>query len=189
MTALCSYFSHYSGPHRGAGDRIEQVHARDDVRFKCLVERYQQEIFAFTHALTGDEQEADILAQRIFVRAYEDSPPPDASMAISTWLYRLALEEFVLQSRVNGLRRVLQAFPAALVARSLPTNEQSAIRKGLRTLSAKAMALLVLREVAHQSVPELAQIAGCDVLEIRAQLLNARRALSTALRQVDSGGV
>jgi DNA-directed RNA polymerase specialized sigma24 family protein len=116
-------------------------------------------------------------------------------MPIATWLYRLAFEEYVLQNRLNALRRTLQAFQGAFVPRTgkrtetttcVQTGGQRAIREGLQALSAKAKILLLLREVAHQPLSELAQITGCDVNEIRKQLLKARRDLSLALQQMES---
>ncbi len=60
MPALCSYFSECSRRQRGAVDLIERVRAHDEVAFRKLVERYQSDIFAFTRAVTGDENEADL---------------------------------------------------------------------------------------------------------------------------------
>ena len=195
MPALCRYFSECSRRQRGAVDQIERVRAHDEVAFRRLVERYQSDIFAFTRAVTGDANEADTLAQKIFVRAYRASSPRDTSMAITTWMYRLAFEECVLEGRIKGLRRTLQALWAAFVPQSAKSTEitrcaqvggNSAIREGLQALSVRARMLLLLREVAHQSVSELAQITGYDVNVIREQLLRARRDLSTALRQMES---
>jgi RNA polymerase sigma factor (sigma-70 family) len=195
MPALCSYFSECSRRQRGAVDLIERVRAHDEVAFRKLVERYQSDIFAFTRAVTGDENEADALAQKIFVRAYRDSSPRDTSMAITTWMYRLTFEECVLQGRIKGLKRTLQALRAAFVPRTAKSTEttrcvqiggNSTIREGLQALSVGARVLLLLREFAHQSVSELAQITGYDVNVIREQLLRARRDLSTALRQMES---
>jgi RNA polymerase sigma-70 factor, ECF subfamily len=195
MPALCRYFSECSRRQRGAVDLIGRVRTHDEVAFRSLVERHQSEILAFTRAVTGDENEADNLAKNIFVRAYRDSSPRDASMAITTWLYRLTFEECVLQSRIKGLRTTLQALRAAFVPRSAKSTEitrctqiggNSAIREGLQALSVRARMLLLLREVAHQSVSELAQITGCDENAIRKQLLKARRDLSRALQQMES---
>jgi RNA polymerase sigma-70 factor (ECF subfamily) len=185
-------------PIAGAVDLIERVRSHDEVAFRSLVETYQSEIFAFTRAVTGDENEADNLAQKIFVRAYRDPGPRDASMAVTTWLYRLTFEECVVESRLNTLRRALQALQATFVSRtgghadtttSAQANRQTAIRDALQVLSPKARVLLLLREVAHQSVSELAQIIGCDARSIRKQLLKARCCLSIALQHMESRGV
>ena len=195
MPALCSYFRECCRRQRGAVDLMGRVRTHDEVAFRGLVESYQSEIFALTRAVTRDENEADNLARKIFVRAYRDSRPRDASMAITTWLYRLAFEECVLPSRIKGLRRTLEAFPAVFAPRTAKTTEttrcmqiggNSAMREGLQALSLRARMLLLLREVAHQSVSELAQITGYDVNVIREQLFKARRDLSTALRQMES---
>ena len=195
MAALCNYFRECSRRQRGAVDLMGRVPTHDEVTFKTLVERYQSEISAFTRAVTEDEYEADTLAQKIFVRAFRDSSPHDASMAKTTWMYRLAFEECVLQGKIRGLRRTLQALRAAFLPRTAKsagttgcgqTGGNSAIREGLLALSVRARVLLLLREVAHQSVSELVQITGYDVNVIREQLFRARRDLSATLRQMES---
>lgn len=165
----------------------------DEVAFRSLLERFQPGIFAFTLALTGDENAADSLAQKVFVRAYRALRPRDASMASATSLYRLAFEECVLQSRTEGLRRTLQRCWAIFVPHTASTaaatgeltGGRAALREGLQALSAKARILLLLTEVAQQSVSELAQITGSEEVVIRKELLKARRDLSMALRQIE----
>lgn len=196
MPALRRYFRECSRRRRGAVDLIGRVRTHDEVSFRTLVERYQSEIVAFTRAVTGDENEADTLAQNIFVRAYRDSSPHETSMANTTWIYRLAFQECVLQGRIKVLRRTLQALRAAFLPPRTPKSTEttgctqiggnSAMREGLQALSLRARMLLLLREVAHQSVSELAQITGYDVNVIREQLFKARHDLSTALRQMES---
>lgn len=166
---------------------MKRVRAHDEVAFRSLVEQYQSPIFSFTYAVTGDRAEADELAQKIFARAYRDSGPGDASIPASTWLYRMAFEECVLQSRIHTLKRIWNvvqnvfARPRVKSAKITPwadnSSRRSAILKDLRSLPPRARILLSLREVADQSVSELAQITGTGADVIKEQLLAARRKL------------
>lgn len=187
MQVLCSYFHECSGTRKDAVELMKRVHAHDEVAFRSLVEQYQSPIFSFTYAATGDINEADELAQKVFVRAYRDSGSGDTSIPVSIWLYRMAFEECVLQSRIHTLKKIAKAVQNAFARRKPKSAEvapcagsrgqQPAILDDLRVLSPKARILLLLREVAHQSVSELTQITGADANVIRKQLFAARRKL------------
>ncbi|HJT70787.1 MAG TPA: RNA polymerase sigma factor [Terriglobales bacterium] len=187
MSALCSYLHGCSGTSKGGTDLIQRVRAHDEIAFRSLVEQYQSEIFAFTYALTGDQEEADQLAQKIFVRAYRDSRPGATFTTLRVWLYRLAFEECVLHGRSNALKskvkRVFARAQPSTKAQGASQPRRATVRKSLEMLSPRARILLLLREVAHQSVSEVAQITGADVNVVKKELLNARLSLSVALEQ------
>lgn len=75
MPVLCSYSHGCSGTPTGATGSGGDVRAHDEALFRGLDEQYRSEIFAFTYSLSGDRNQADELAQRIFARAYRDSRP------------------------------------------------------------------------------------------------------------------
>ena len=185
MPALCSYFHECSEAHdgslHGGAPLMQRVGARDDVAFRSLVEQYQSLIYSFAYALTGNRDEADELAQKVFVRAYRDSAGSNRSMPVLTWLYRMALEECLFQERVQAPKRIAAAIRSVFV-RSTGNAEDSSqrikLRKALKTLSPKARVVLLLREVAGQSVSDLVQITGDDATTIRKQLVSARQRLA-----------
>lgn len=196
MPALCSYFHGSSGTQNEplhAADLRNCVRAHDEVTFRSLVEQYQSPIFLFTYAVTGDKDKADELAQKAFVRAYRDLKRGDASTPVSAWLYRMAFEECVLQSRIDTLKKMAKTVQNVFARRRAKSAEVSpcadssgqrpAIVEYLRVLSPRARILLSLREVAHQSVSELAQITGADANVIRKQLLTARRKLLNTVQR------
>ncbi len=176
-------------------ERNCQAPAGGDSAFRVLVESYESEILAFTRALTRDEDEAESVAQMVFVRAYRSFHGRDASTPVAAWLYRLAFREAVLQIRIARFREALRRLKVTFAwlstgytetAEMARKNNGGGIHLGLLALPAKRRALLVLREVAHRSVPELAQIAGCEEDVVRERLYKARHDLSVALLKTRS---
>jgi RNA polymerase sigma-70 factor (ECF subfamily) len=160
---------------------MKRVGARDEVAFRSLVEQYQSLIYSFTYALTGDINEADELGQKVFVRAYRDSARSNRTMPILTWLYRMSLEECMFQERIRTPKRIAAAIHKVFVRPSTDnakcSNQRIEIWKALKTLSLKARIVLLLREVAGQSVSDLVQITGDDAMTVRRQLISARQQL------------
>jgi RNA polymerase sigma factor (sigma-70 family) len=170
-------------------DRTDGARVDGESAFRGLVDRCHSDILAVTRALTQNENETE-LAQKIFVRAYQNLGRRDESLPMTTWLYQLVFRECVFYSRVTRFRRLLHSIQIASAWESgkymntgggSQGTKKSAILAGLQALSAKARVLLLLREVAHRSVSELAQIVGHEESVVRRSLLTARHNLLLAL--------
>lgn len=59
----------------------------EQVAFEALFERYYEPVYRLLYRLVGDE--ADDLAQEVFLRLYR-RPPPVAGARLGAWLYRTA---------------------------------------------------------------------------------------------------
>lgn len=70
---------------------IRQVCAGDIDRYGLLVERYRVGLVIHCDRLLGDRDEAEDVAQKAFIKAYEKLAEFDSDKArYSTWLYRIA---------------------------------------------------------------------------------------------------
>ena len=70
---------------------IAAVQAGDIEQYANLVERYQAGLIIHCDRLARDRAEAEDLAQKAFIKAYEQLPSFDPTRArFSTWLYRIA---------------------------------------------------------------------------------------------------
>ncbi|HJQ09040.1 MAG TPA: sigma-70 family RNA polymerase sigma factor [Candidatus Saccharimonadales bacterium] len=72
-------------------DIIRQVRAGDIDQYSQLVERYQVGLIIHCDRLLSDRDEAEDVAQKAFIKAYEKLASFDSDKArYSTWLYRIA---------------------------------------------------------------------------------------------------
>lgn len=70
---------------------IRQICAGDIDQYGQLVERYQVGLIIHCDRLLGDRDEAEDVAQKAFIKAYEKLSSFDGDKArYSTWLYRIA---------------------------------------------------------------------------------------------------
>lgn len=70
---------------------IRQVCAGDIDQYGLLVERYHIGLIIYCDRLLGDRDEAEDVAQKAFIKAYEKLDSFDGDKArYSTWLYRIA---------------------------------------------------------------------------------------------------
>lgn len=86
---------------------IKAICAGDHDQYAGLVERYQVGLIIYCERFVGDRFEAEDIAQKAFIKAYEKLPVFDSAKArFSTWLYRIAYNE-----AIDHLRKIKRAKP------------------------------------------------------------------------------
>lgn len=71
-------------------DLIDQILDGKSQNYRVLVERYSPMVFHVVRRFEQDDDEAEELAQQIFVKAYEKLDSYNKESKFSTWLYSLA---------------------------------------------------------------------------------------------------
>src|SRR5947208_6998040 len=83
---------------------------RDDEpgAFEELVARYQQRLVGIMHHLVGNLQEAEDLAQEVFLRVYRSRKKYRARCKFSTWLFTIANNLALNALRARRRRPIVQ---------------------------------------------------------------------------------
>src|SRR5688572_29006606 len=68
-----------------------RAQAGDADAFAALVGRYQVTVLNLAYRMLGDSQEAEDVAQEVFIRAYQSLGRFDSSRRFFSWLYRIAI--------------------------------------------------------------------------------------------------
>lgn len=76
--------------------------------YRTLVNRYSPMVFSIVRRFEKDDDEAEELAQQIFVKAYEKLDSFDMKSKFSTWLYSLAANH--CRDYVKNIRRANKRF-------------------------------------------------------------------------------
>ena len=72
---------------------LEGVIARNEESFRILVDRYQGFVFNICFQFLKDTNDADDVAQEVFVKVFESAYKFRKEAKISTWLYRIAVNK------------------------------------------------------------------------------------------------
>lgn len=145
--------------------------------FDRLVLKYQKMIYRLAVRYTGSHQDADDLAQEIFLRAYRGLGAFRAEARFSTWLYRIGVNACL--NWVGG-RRAGEKLPDHLVdprpgaLERLSRDEASReLREAISKLPDKQRATLVLRVYQDMSHKEIAEVMESPVGTVKANLFFA----------------
>jgi RNA polymerase sigma-70 factor (ECF subfamily) len=178
---------------------MEKLRAGHDAALNDLMERHATSIFQFLSRMTGNEADANDLAQETFVRVFRSRESYRAEQKFSTWLYaiaaNLARNHFRWRSRHPGLSLEAESPEAEQsLATTLPSNAPTpkeaaltnervhAVREAVNRLPEEMREVMVLCEWEDRSVAEAAIILETTPKAVESRLYRARQILRERLK-------
>jgi RNA polymerase sigma-70 factor (ECF subfamily) len=174
-------------------DEIEEAlaaRARDGVpgAFSTLVGRYQHRIYRLALRLSGNESDAEEIAQEAFLRAHRAMRTFRGQARFGTWLYRITVNEALMRKRAASRRGAAaleelhsdsenpSLWFAVPDADELLNNKASAerVRDALDRLDDDHRSALVLRDLEELPAEVVAQILGISADAVRQRARRAR---------------
>ena len=173
----------------------EQIASRvqqgDSEAFGLLVERYGRKIARYAKKFLFGYEDAEDLVQHVFVKAYVNIRSFDAGRKFSSWIYRIAHNEFI--NAIKRKRREPVPFfdPDALFPHPLSSGgpEEDADAEELRSLLDRHIVMLdpkyreplVLYYFEQMDYREIADVLRIPVSTVGVRLLRGREALRKRL--------
>ena len=162
------------------GERAEIEACQNGEReaFDRLVERYQRDIYRLCYRYVNNHEDANDLAQEVFLKAYRAIGRFRGDSSFSTWLYRIAVNT-CLNFRASR-KPESQELPEGLAdgnegaAAALESREQAVlVRRAVSRLPEKQRATLILKVYHDLTHEEVARILGSTVGTVKANLFHA----------------
>ncbi|WP_163712272.1 RNA polymerase sigma factor [Mangrovibacterium lignilyticum] len=88
---------------------VRQINSGDDKAFRLLVDRHQKLVLHTCLGFVQDRDDAEDLAQEVFVDVYHSLPKFRGDSKLSTWIYRMAVNRSLNFVRDYKRRRFFQA--------------------------------------------------------------------------------
>ena len=159
--------------------------------FEKLVHKYQQTILNLVHHYVGSRNDAEDVAQKIFMKVYFSLQKFDDRRPFFPWLYRIAINQCYDELRRIRRRRVhsfseLSIEDAAriekLISQDKPPLEAEEteremyfiLQKTLNQLPEKQKLSIVLRDIEGVSYGKMAEILKCTEPVARLKVFRAR---------------
>jgi len=159
------------------------------------VERYQRKVFAIAHSIVRKRPDVEDIAQQVFIKVYCAIHKFDFRSALTTWIYRITINEcydYLRKQRPDRYltladmseaesRQLLNApSPEALPDRRAEMAQMVALILG--KLSSDERLLLFLKEVEGYSIQDLSEQLGWNENTVKVRLFRVRRRLARLLR-------
>ncbi len=159
--------------------------------FEALVERYELKIKRYGRKFLVGYQDIEDVVQEVFTKAYVNIQSFDASRKFSTWLYRIAHNEFI-----NAIRKKKKEplplfnpdvfFPHP-ISKDNPSDvirrkeSKEMVGKSLSQLSPKLREVIVLYYFEGLSYREISDILRIPVSTVGVRLKRAKQAIKQVI--------
>lgn len=158
----------------------------DQDAFAELLERYEKPVYNVALRMLGRRDDAQDVAQTVFLKVYESLASYDPSHRLYSWIYRIAINESLnmLHRRGRDSERLDddQASPDPDPESEAGSQQIGAIvLAAVTSLSPEYRAVTVLRYFGGCSYEEAAQILGIEEKTVKSRLFTARRILRDRL--------
>jgi len=192
-----------SQPASGSPDDLELVHrsqAGDIAAYEELVRRYHSRIYGLIYSMTSSREDAEDLAQEVFVKAWKALGHFREQAGFYTWIYRIALNR-TINFRKRRNRRQTVTFDEfdpdiktaesyrefsskGSVLRKMSLGEfQEKMNEAMLKLSEKHRAVVVMHDVQGMPHAEIAKVMSCSEGTVRSRLFYAHKQLQAELAE------
>jgi len=170
----------------------KKVQAGDTEAFGLLVERYEEKMLRYARKFLFGYEDSEDAVQVVFLKSYTNIQQFDSQKKFSSWLYRIAHNEFINVIKKKGKESV-PVFEMDTLLPHLVAKEDSAkdleqkelkemLEKHLQEISPKYREILVLYYLEQMGYTEIA-----DILKIPASTVGVRlRRAKVALKKLIS---
>jgi len=161
--------------------------ARGDMNaFSEIVERYRVRVLRTAHGIVGSADDAEDVAQQVFVKAWQALETFRPGGSLGSWLYRITVNAAIDATRRRrpqvALDDIAPPQAAQRTERSvLDAEEAERVRRAVRNLPPASRAALVLREYEQLSYAEIAEVLNVPLGTVMSRLHYARQSLKESL--------
>ena len=181
---------------------IARLRERDEQAFEEIVHTYGDKVFSLIYRMLGNRQEAEDVAQDVFITVFKTIESFRGEAKFSTWLLRIAANHS--KNRIKHLARrptegvdpedvsqvrLSSDRPAPPVQAQIDAPDklmeaaemEAHVQRAIEALDEDQRLLVVLRDVEEMSYQEIGEITGLPEGTIKSRLHRARTAIKEEL--------
>tara|TARA_B110000902_G_C14291867_1_gene581344 strand:+ start:115 stop:693 length:579 start_codon:yes stop_codon:yes gene_type:complete len=178
---------------------INQLQAGKQAAFSRLLDNYQQKVFGTCISFIPNKEDAEDVAQEVFLEVFKSISKFKGDSKLSTWIYKIATNkclEFIRKK--NSKKRF--AFMQTIFGNEIPVDKTSyftevnhpgvllenkekstIIFKAINTLSESQRVVFTLAKVDGKSYQEIVEITGRSLSSVESLMFRAKKNLQEKL--------
>ncbi|MEG6611909.1 sigma-70 family RNA polymerase sigma factor [Pseudoclostridium thermosuccinogenes] len=180
-------------------DLLKKARNGDIEAFEQLIEDYQKRVFNIALRMIGNYDDANELAQEVFIRIFKSIKDFKEESSLSTWIYRITtnvcldeirkrknknvvsldeevkLEEGDLQRQVEDTRPTPDVIAEKNEVRKL-------VKDAIMSLPEEQRTVIILRDIQGFSYEEIAKIMKCPEGTVKSRINRSRQILRDRLK-------
>jgi len=170
---------------------LEALQAGDMAEFARLVDAYSTQIYRLALKMLSDEQDAEDVLQNTFMKALQSIEKFEGRSSLSTWLYRIAVNEALMMLRRqrptisvamdyedddDDLQHPTQFTDWCCLPEQDLLSEEARVHldQAIRQLPEKLKVVFLLRDIEGLSIRETSEALDLTETAVKTRLLRAR---------------
>lgn len=171
--------------------QFKQGGADKEKAFTELVRRYQEKVYWLCRRMLDSHDDADDVAQNVFIKVYDGLSDFKGDAEFYTWLYRIAMNETINFLRARQVRKAVpidevlekpasaETEPSVAVEHS---EERELIAQAIASLPERQKQVFMMRYYDELSYEEIAAILGTSVGGLKANYFHAFKKIESYLK-------
>lgn len=166
---------------------IERVKNGETDAFKYLIDKYKNIVFNIVLKITRNQEDAEEIAQDVFIKAFNSIKKFKGNSKFSTWLYRIAYNTAISKARKKKIITTniddyeLSENKVEEIYVGLEKNnnfeKERLIKDAINNLSSDESLIINLYYLEENSVSEISKITSLSVSNVKVKLYRARKKL------------
>lgn len=183
---------------------VARLVARDEGAFNELVLTYERRVFALVFRMLGRRDEAEDLAQEVFVQVFKAIDQFRGDSKLSTWIYRIAVNLCKNRTKYLSRRHASDQDDVDAMAERVPFTAakgvsvgdvsrpdelvegmqlEMVVKRAIAQLEPEFREVLVLRDVEDLSYEEIASVTGLPDGTVKSRIHRARAQLKALVEK------
>lgn len=179
---------------------VQRAREGDEASFAEIFNAHKTKIYSLCLRMTSNTAEAEDLTQDAFLQVFRKLDTFRGDSALSTWLYRVAVNTVLMHFRKKGLRQVSLDEPAnretgapqreygKIDGRLSTSVDRIALTRAIKELPVGYRRIFLLHEVKGYEHHEIAGLLRCSVGNSKSQLHKAKMKMRELLGFPKSAG-
>ena len=166
---------------------IEQILNGDTAAYRPLVEKHQDFVYTIVKRIITRAEEAEELAQDVFVKAFSKLPDFRGGAKFSTWLYRIAYNTAISHTRKKKVEflstedHIIENHSEDELMKDLfglsPDEQKSLINNAMASLPKTDSLIITLFYFHEKDLEEISEIIGMTQNNVKVKLHRIRKRL------------
>lgn len=166
---------------------VRQCLHGDESAFAVLVQRYQQAVFNVALRMLKDYNEAQEVAQEVFIKVYEKLDAFDERFKFFSWVYRMAVNTALNRAKRSRRFITLESEQDYAATRGNPhedyeeTETGENVQRALMVMKPDYRAVIILKHFEGLSYQEIGETLEIPEKTVKSRLFTARQILKDLL--------
>ncbi len=163
--------------------------------FDEIVKRYQRKVYTLARRILGNHEDADDIAQEVFIKLFYSLNDFKGESSLFTWIYRITVNECKSFLRKKKMKEFIQIEDVVNILRFGQTPEQelfdkeerSLIERAIEKLPTKQKMIFIMRFFEDLDYREIAKILNKPIGTLKANYFHAVKKIQKFIKDEMQG--